>query len=129
MGTDSSAELRALARYMATYCVGESNAMTAAKLCKVVGDELPHEALTNPKTRGLLRRLTMDLGVPVSSGRKGFWLPGTVGELWAYTTELRGRAEAMVERAVKLENAAPGLRVLGVQTYAYLRETGGEPIA
>jgi len=82
--------------------VGESNAIFAEDIaCLVLGGD----AVTSPTMRRIIKQCIEDLGLPIASSQRGYFLIETVDEFEEYMDNLELRKEGITKRMEVVQDA------------------------
>jgi hypothetical protein len=90
--------------YLNNYALGKPNRKTSSQIRDVVN--LPSGGVTNENIREIIRQL-IDLGKPIGSDSKGYFIIENRTELNDVTDSLDNRADEIKARANKLKSNFP----------------------
>jgi signal recognition particle GTPase len=99
--TARTSDLFAVAAILAEHR-GEDNPITSGEIATVTGlDSLD----STPRTRGVIRRLTEEHGLPIAASNQGYYMIADAGEASEYLRDLEQRKQGIKQRQQAVGNA------------------------
>lgn len=81
---------------------GEDNPITSGEIADRTGlDSLD----STPRTRGVIRKLTREFGLPIAASNKGYYFIENRGEAREYLDHLKGRRRGIEQRETAVQSA------------------------